>query len=360
MNGTTLIDTLWYTRCPAPTAASIAIRQGWLEQEFAADGIAVRSLASAQDRAVHLSHYDHSQANSFRFGGYVPPLQAAARGADVRILGLAWPDRAAGLYALPQSGVATLVDLRGRRLSVPRRLNDGTDWWQALVMAGYRHALDLAGLTFADVHLVDLPISRAYVEDAATGADAGRSLWGARSQFAVQREEAAALLRGEVDVIYSDAAMGALLDAFLGLTRIVDLAAPEDEGDTINGHPLVLTASGGLVAERPDIVARWLARLLDADRWARANLDAAREIIARDTGLPVDFVEDAYSPRIFSQLDISLAPARRALLSAKQDQLLSAGILPARLDLEALIDPAPLEAARALAAARAPGTNHAD
>jgi len=36
------IDTLWYTRCPAPTAATIAIRNGWLEEEFARDGIAVR------------------------------------------------------------------------------------------------------------------------------------------------------------------------------------------------------------------------------------------------------------------------------------------------------------------------------
>jgi len=355
-----LIDTLWYTRCPAPTAASIAIRQGWLEQEFAADGIAVRSLASAQDRAVHLSHYDHSQANSFRFGGYVPPLQAAERGADLKILGLAWPDRAAGLYALPKSGVATIADLRGKRLSLPRRLNDETDWWRALVTAGYRHALQVAGLTFADVHLVDLPIARTYVEDAVTGADAGRSLWGARSQFAVQREEAAALVRGEIDVIYSDAAMGALLEAFLGLKQIVNLAAPEDEGDTLNGHPLVLTASGGLIAERPDIVARWLARLLDASDWARTNLDATREIIARDTGLPVDFVDDAYSPRIFSQLDLSLAPARRALLVAKHDQLLDAGILSAPLDFAALIDPEPLDAALALVVARATGTDHAD
>ncbi len=32
---------------PGPTAATIAIREGWLEEEFAPDGIAVRSLASS-------------------------------------------------------------------------------------------------------------------------------------------------------------------------------------------------------------------------------------------------------------------------------------------------------------------------
>ena len=39
------------------------------------------------------------------------------------------------------------------------------------------------------------------------GSGAVQSLWGARSQFAVQREECMALIRGEVDAIYSDGAM---------------------------------------------------------------------------------------------------------------------------------------------------------
>lgn len=343
-----MTDTLWYTRCPAPTAASIAVRQGWLEEEFAADGIAVRSLASVNDRSVHLSHYNHNQPNSFRFGGYVPPLVAASRGSDLRIIGIAWPDRAAAIYALPQSGIRTAADLKGRRFALPRRLNDEVDWWRALVLAGYRHALHAANLTFDDIELVDIDIERAYADDAATGDAAGKSLWGARSQFALQREEIAALLRGEIDVLYSDAAVGALLQAFLGLDTVIDLAAPEDEGDTVNGHPLLLTASGGLIDQRPDLVARWLARLLDANAWASANISAAREIIAQDTGLPNDFVETAYSPRIFGQLDLSLSDKRRALLASKHDQLIETGLLPAALNLDDLVDPAPLAAAKAL------------
>ena len=347
------IDTLWFTRCPAPTAASVAIRQGWLVDEFAPDGIAVRSLASAADKSVHLSHYNHTQANSFRFGGYVPPFTAASRGSDVRIVGVAWSDRAAAVYALPGSYLRSAADLRGRRLSVPRRLNDTTDWWRALVLAGYAHALGLARLTWDDVELVEIRIEREYVEDASLGGGAGQSLWGARSQFAVQREEVHALIKGEVDVIYSDAAMGAILEAFLGLATVVDLAAPEEGGDTVNGHPLVLTTNAGLITERPDLVARWLARLLDADAWARANTDAARRIIAQDTGVPEDFVEAAYSPRIYGQLDLSLSPGRQALVRAKHDQLVAGGFLPAPLDLDRLIDPEPLTQALALHQARA-------
>jgi ABC-type nitrate/sulfonate/bicarbonate transport system substrate-binding protein len=39
------LDQLWYTRCPVPTASGIAIHHGWINEEFAKDGIAVSSCA---------------------------------------------------------------------------------------------------------------------------------------------------------------------------------------------------------------------------------------------------------------------------------------------------------------------------
>jgi len=342
------IDTLWYTRCPAPTAASVALREGWMEQEFAPEGIAVRSLASARERSVHQSHYTHSQPNSFRFGGYVPPLVSASRGADLRVLGLSWPDRTAAVLALPRSGLHSASALRGKRLSVPRRMRDDIDWWRALVLSGYESALASAGLTFQDVHLVEVNIDRRYVEDATTGHTTGQSLWGARSQFAVQREEVAALLRGEVDAIYSDAAMGEIVKAVLGLTVVVDLTRHEETGDVATGQPLVLTATGSLVESRPDLVSRWLARLLEANAWARAHHSRTLQIIAQDTGLPEDFVPAAYSPRVHEQLDLSLSPLRCRLLQTKCDELARRGFLEKPLSIDTLIDPGPLERAQAL------------
>ncbi|MEJ0085671.1 MAG: ABC transporter substrate-binding protein [Pseudomonadota bacterium] len=342
------LDTLWYTRCPAPTAASVAIKQGWLNEEFLADGIEVRSLASATERSVHLSHYTQSQANAFRFGGYVPPLVSASRDVDVRILGLSWPDRTAAVLALQDSGLKRPEDLRGKRLSVPRRTRDSVDWWRALVMSGYRAALRRAGLEPGDVEFVEIDIERSYIDDAVTGQDAGRSLWGARSQFAVQREEIYALLRGQVDVIYSDAAMGAVVKAFLGPVVLIDLTAPEETGDVHAAQPLVLTATGSLVDSHPDIVARWLARLLEADEWARNHERDALQIIAQDTGLPVDFVTDAYSSRIHRQLDLTLSPLRLELLRAKGDELFAGGFLARPLDFAKLVDPQPLLEARTI------------
>lgn len=348
------IDTLWYTRCPAPTAASVAIRQGWLEAEFVPDGIAVTSLAASPDRSVHLSHYRHTQPNSFRFGGWVPPLIARSQGSDVRVVGLNWHDRVGGFHALPDGPVRSVADLRGARVAIPRRVNDTIDWWRASVLAAWEALLAATGLTLHDIEPVEIAIERQYVEDATAGEGAGQSLWGARSQFAVQREEIVALHRGEVDLVYSDGAMGAILRAVTGARLVFAFDPAEDAPQPNFGHPTVLTASGRLIDERPDLVARWIERLLDAPAWGASHRDEARRLFAVDTGLPEDFVDEAYSPRLALQLDISLSPSRIERLRHCYDLLLRHHFLDAPFDFDAFIDPSPLAAALRARAAAAP------
>jgi ABC-type nitrate/sulfonate/bicarbonate transport system substrate-binding protein len=341
-----MTDTLWYTRCPGPSAAVVAINLGWLEREFSADGIAVKSLAASGDPAVHRSHYRHTQPNSFRFGGYVPPLLAKAQGSDLKVIGLAWADRLAGVFALPDGPVRHPGDLRGRRLSLPVREEGDIDWWRGQVLAGYEFALKTAGLTLDDVELVKVPVRRSHMEDATAGEAAGQSLWGARSQLALQREEVAALIQGRVDAVYSDAALGALLQAFTGARSVIRIAAQPDSGTGDFGYPTVLTVSGGLLRERPDLVDRWVARLLGANDWALAHRDDARRIIARESGVPEDLVEVAHSSRVYGQLDVDLSPRLVAILRQRHDSLLSHKLIAAPIDFEDFIDPRPLEAAR--------------
>ena len=157
-------ETLWYTRCPTPTAATIAVWQGFLDDEFAPDGIEIRSLASAVDPDVRESHYHNRQPNTFRFGGYVPPLLSVSRGTDVRIIGLGLVDRPAGVFVLPESDIQTVEDLRGKRLGVPLRVKDSVDWWRATVMAGYETALKVAGLGWGDVIPTDVRIDPGIAE----------------------------------------------------------------------------------------------------------------------------------------------------------------------------------------------------
>lgn len=341
------IDTLWYTRCPAPTAATIAIREGWLEEEFASDGIAVRSLAASTDKQVHLSHYRHTQPNSFRFGGYVPPLISKARGSDIKAIGISWHDRVHAIYVLPGCGIASAIDLKGKRLGVPRRRNDDVDWWRASVLGGYKALFAKGIVKREDVELVDVDIEREYVADAVQGSAAGQSLWGAVSQFAVQREEVAALYRGKVDAIYSDGALAAILRSTIGAVPVVELRGNEDDSDGY-GTPCVLTVSAGLLTERPDLVTRWLGRLLDAQAWAGNREDETRRLFARETGLPEDLLDLGYSPRLIGQADVSLTSNRVALLRSKYEHLLHEGFLDAPFDLDAFIDDGPLTEALAV------------
>jgi ABC-type nitrate/sulfonate/bicarbonate transport system substrate-binding protein len=341
------IEALWYTRCPAPTAATIAIRNGWLEEEFARDGIVVRSLASSTDREVHLSHYRHTQPNSFRFGGYVPPLVSRGRGADLKAIGISWHDRVHGVFALPESGIRTPSGLKGKRLGVPVRLNDDVDWWKASVLGGYDALFASGAVARDEVELVEVPIARPYVADATAGTAAGKSLWGASSQFAVQREEVAALYRGAVDAVYSDGALTAILRATTGAHPVALIRGNEDDTEGY-GTPCLLTVSGRLLADRPDLVTRWVERLLDAKLWAISNPETTKRWFAQETGLPEDLLEFAYSARLGAQADVSLAPNRLALVKAKYDHLVSLGFIDKPFDFDALFDPAPLTQALAL------------
>lgn len=345
------MTTLWYTRCPAPTAASVAIRQGWLEEEFAADGIAVRSISEAADEPTRLAHYSHDHPALFRFGGYVPPLQAMARGVDLRIIGLNWHDRVAGFYTLPEHPLAARRDqgaqvLRGARIALPIRRQDKTDWWRATVLAGIENLAAVAGFSRDDITIVPIEIQRAYYEDATAGPEARASLWGSRSQFAVQREEVTALYRGQVDAIYSDAALAAILTATTGAVPVVHLRGREDDSAAGFGHPIVLTVSARLLADRPDLVDRWLTRLRGAQTWVQAHPSEARRIFANDTGLPEALLDQGYSHRLLDQVDVSLDPGRVALVRRKYDHLLAHGFLDRAYDFDAMIDPGPLTRSR--------------
>lgn len=348
-----MTDTLWYTRCPAPTAAPVAIRLGWLDREFARDGIAVRSLAEAPTHAQRHAHYDQAMPAMFRYGGYVPPLVARSRGTDVKMIGLTWHDRVSGFFVLPESGIRRPEDLRGKRLGVPRRRSDNVDWWRAAVLAGVDWLEPFAGLGRDDVTLVDIDVDRAYFADAVTGSEHGRSMWGARSQLAVQREEVRALYRGEVDAIYSDAALAAILQATTGAVPVVSFRGNIDNAEHGCGFPCVLTVSGGLLRERPDLVDRWVACLMRAQDWVSAHEAEARTIMARDAGLPEDLLEAAYSPRVLSQVDVNMDPVQIALLRGRYEHLLRHGFLGDGFDFEDFLDDGPVRRAQALLAAAA-------
>jgi len=337
------IETLWYTRCPVPTAFSAAIRLGWIHKEFARDRIKVASLLNSSERAVRESHFAHTQPNSFRHGGNIPPIWAFSEGNDLRLIGLSWTDENQLVLVRSDSDIRTVADLRGRKLSVPRRLNDSIDFWRATVLRGFRSALQTVGLTERDVELVDIPVRRAWLDDSPQQTNREGSLWTAATTRSFQREEAVALLTGKVDAIFSAHAHAADIRAFLGARVLIDLFNhPEPSVRINNATPLALTASGTLVKNEPELVARWLANVIEAGEWAKSHRDEVFRIVAAESGVAEETAYEAFGARLPDQLVPNLSEDNVAAIDSQKNFLLEHGFIRRDFSIEEFIAREPL------------------
>jgi ABC-type nitrate/sulfonate/bicarbonate transport system substrate-binding protein len=332
------VNHLWYTRCPVPTAFSVALRLGWIDDEFAPDQIKIESLLNSAKRTTRESHFAHTQPNSFRHGGNIPPLWAFGQGSDVRLIALSWNDAVQVVLTRADSDIRTLAELKGRKLALPCRLHDSIDFWRATVLRGYHSALRIAGLTERDVEFVEIPIARAWLDDAPSQTAHRGSLWGATSTRSFQREEALALLTGKVDAIFSAHAHAADIKAFLGARVLVDLGKRPDRLLRVNNAtPLALTVSGALVEQRPDLVARWLANVIEAAHWAKRHREETVRIVAAECGVAEEIALEAFGEHLPDQLSPDLSDDKVGALVSQKEFLLNHGFISKDFDIDKFI-----------------------
>ena len=337
---TSITDTLWYTRCPVPTALGIAVQRGWFADEFAADGITLKSIQETNDAAAQESHFDHALPGSFRQGGNIPAIWARARGRDTRVIGLSWTDEFQAILALPESGIHSARDLRDLRIGLP--VNPiSIDFNRASALRGFHAALGLEGLSLKNVDWIDTRSSEAPdsgTRGIATGDGVRRRL---RHGY---QTETLALLRGDVDAIYVKGALGLETARLIGARIIADLGShPDPEVRVKNGTPRTLTVDAALIEARPDLVARFLARVVDAGDWARAHPEETVAYISRETGSTPDWVHAAYGTDAAQKLGTFLDDDSVDALSDFKDFLFAHGFLEADFDVADWIDPRPLE-----------------
>ena len=340
------LDTLWYTRCPVPTALGIAVQQGWLEEALAAKGVAVKSLRESNERAVRESHFDHTLQNSVRHGGNIPALWARAAGRDTRLIGLSWADETPRILSLPGSGIRTTRDLKGRRFGLPKWINAQIDFARAQALRGLENALRLDGLEVADVELVDYVIEQGQ-SDAPAERVAGTNVFGSRARSG-QAPELVGLLCGEVDAIFLKGAQAAQLAQLFGLHTVIDTGIhPEPLVRANNGTPRALTVDAHLIEQHFDVATDIVDQVLRAQDWARAHPDDTRRFLARESNTSEYWVTVAYGLDAHERLDTSLAEDNVNGLQNFADFLLRWGFLRAAVDVRSWIDAGPFQAALA-------------
>ncbi len=343
------VDTLWYTRCQVPTPFSFAAQFGWFEEEFARDGITVKSLKESTNVDELASHFEHNLPNSFRQGGSVPAIWARAKGQGTRVIALTWTDEHQAIIALPASGIRSAADLKGRRIGVPRHAIT-IDHNRASAVRAFELVLDREGLSLADIELVDL-----YDE----GADPANPRRGLTDPVGTRRHpytnEARALAAGIVDAIYVKDVRGQDVAHILGAQVIVDLGNDPDPLIRVsNCAPRPLTVSADLLNERPDLVDRFLARVLDASEWAAANPDGAVRAIASETGWAEPAVRRSFGPHVHQHLSLTLDRDVVEPFDRFISYLAQRGFIAADVTAAGWIDPGPLTRVLAARGAAAP------
>ncbi|MFJ8542410.1 ABC transporter substrate-binding protein [Streptomyces sp. NPDC093586] len=323
-----VLDTLWFTRCPVPTATGIAADRHWLAEEFAPDGIAVRSLQDATlDAEARGTHYTHARPTLIREGGNVPALWARSRGEATRLVGLTWIEERQTVLVAPGSGIRGAAALRGLRLALPRH-SVPVDFWRAMAIRGFEGALASVGLGLDDARPVDVP------------ADGHRGQWAA---------ELVALTRGDVDAVYVKGAVAVEAARRAGAEVAVELDDLPDRIHRVNnGTPRPITVHQRLLDDHPDVVDRFLAVLLRASDWAARQPAEVARILGAETGAGAAGVSGAYRPGTHRTLHPVLSDDRLGLLARQEAALRAHGFLPEPVDVRTWADPGPLTRARQL------------
>ncbi|HEY0280006.1 MAG TPA: hypothetical protein VGC32_17210 [Solirubrobacterales bacterium] len=329
-------STLWITRCPVPTASSIAFDRGLLAADLRDFEIEINSLQDAADAELRDAHFHHGLSGLIREGGNVPALWARSAGADTRLVALTWVDEYQAILTLDPS-IDSPEKLAGKRLGVPRHRGSVIDFWAAMALRGFDAALGLAGLSLGDAELVDLETDR------------NETGWGPgdRAPRGVWDLELNGLRDGTVDAVYVKGAPGVAAARPAEVHEVIEFGSHPDPSVRVNnGTPRTITVASELL-EVEGLVARFLATLLGAADWASDHGDDLARVLAAETGGDVEGVRDAYGA---ARLHPDLRDDWLEALDQERRFLLSQGLQDSDFEIAYWVDPGPIAEARELIA----------
>ena len=277
----------WATYNPV---SMILKQKGLLEKEFAKDGIGIVWVQSAGSNKA----LEFLNAGSIDFGSTAGSAALVARiyGNPIKSIYVYSRPEWTALVTTKESKIATVADLKGKRVAVTR----GTDPHIFLVRA----LLD-AGLSEKDI----TPVLLQHAD--------GKT----------------ALIRGDVD-------------AWAGLDPMMAQAEIEDGAKLFFRKPDantwgILNVREQFLKDYPDVVRRVLATYEDARKYSVANYDDLKKTFIGVTKLPDTVVDKQLKERTELTHSRIGAPQRESILAAGL-ALQQAGVIEAKVDVRATVD----------------------
>ncbi len=275
---------------PGQAQIVIAQQQGLLEKEFGKDGIAFELSKFASGPAL----ISAITGGSLDFGqvGDQPAIQAKANNVDIKAIGVyTTTEKANGLIVSAKSGIAKIEDLKGKKVGV----TIGSTGQQLLYIY-----LKSVGLKPTDIQQVNLQPG----------------------------DIVAALVSGNIDAAVTWEPYITLSVAKGAAKQIVDGTGYKKEVDVIIG-------TGKFLQANPDVTARILKVLDEAQKWIADNRDEALAIVAKDAGLDPAALAPAYNK---VNLDIRLTDEDIQSVRDTEAFLKENNIIRTDVDVDSLID----------------------
>ena len=277
----------WATYNPV----SLILKQkGMLEKEFAKDGIRIVWVQSAGSNKA----LEYLNAGSIDFGSTAGSAALVARinGNPIKSIYVFSRPEWTALVTTKDSKIATVSDLKGKRVAVTR----GTDPHSVLVRA----LLD-AGMTEKDI----TPVLLQHAD--------GKT----------------ALIRGDVDA-------WAGLDPMMAQAEIEDGAKLFFRKADANTWG-ILNVREQFLKDNPQIVQRVLATYEEARKYSLANYDELKKSLVTATRLPDEVADKQLKERTDLSYSRIGAPQRESILAAGL-ALQQAGVIDAKVDVKASLD----------------------
>lgn len=339
------MDNVYYTICPVKVASHLANNQGFFSEAFQSEGVRFTYISELPPDQWNI-HYNHKSPRFFRDGGNIPPIWTRSRGTDTVLVGLNFSRRPQVILVAKDSPIQGVEDLSGKRLCLPSR-KDEIDFFRVMAHRGFLGALSLHHIKESEVKFVDIPVVAAM-----SNQKGGGSIWGSKTNpDAFFGEEVAALLQGKTDAVYqSGGRVGSVLAT--GNFRVIcDLANQPDLFTRVsNGDPNVITVSGEIARNRPQLVVRYLEAALRGAAWGKTHPGESIRIFAKETFAPEESIRSCFPKDLHETLRPELSDVGLEALEIQKKFLLDHEYIEKDFDISKWVDKSFLNAAAGIPA----------